>query len=46
MEKKLIQAIEKLFIEQHSYFELGSSQSDLIEAYVKKTIKTVLKENK
>lgn len=46
MENKLIEAIEKLFIDKHEYFELGSSQSDLVEAYVKSTIIKVIEENK
>jgi hemoglobin-like flavoprotein len=46
MENKLIQAVKKMFIDKHDYFELGSSQSDLIESHVIKTIKEVLKGDK
>ena len=44
MEEKLIKAIKKLFAEKWLYFELGSSQGDLVEAYVIKTIKDTIKE--
>lgn len=46
MEKKLVQAVKKMFIDKHDYFELGSSQSDLIESQVIKTIKKVFKGDK
>jgi len=45
MEKKLIKAINKLFQEQWESMELGSSQSDLVQAYVLKTIKDTFKED-
>jgi len=45
MEKKLIAAIRKLFDDEwNNSFELGSSQTDLIEAYVVLTIKETLKQ--
>lgn len=43
-ETKIIKNIEKLFNEQWEYFELGSSQADLVESYVIKTIKDTLQE--
>jgi hypothetical protein len=44
MEKILIANIKILFENKWEYFELGSSQSDLIEAHIIKTIKDTLKE--
>ena len=44
MEKELIKAIKKLFAEKWLYFELGSSQVDLVEAHIIKTIKNTIKE--
>ena len=43
IEKLLFQSIKKLFSDKWEYFELGSSQADLIEAHVIKTIKDTLK---
>jgi len=43
LETKIIKNIEKLFSEQWEYFELGSSQADLVESYVMKTIKDTFK---
>lgn len=43
MEKILIANIKILFKDKWEYFELGSSQADLIEAHVIKTIKDTLK---
>lgn len=43
MEKQLLKAIRKLFSDKWKYFELGSSQADLIESHVIKTIKETLK---
>ena len=43
IERLLIKAIRKLFSDKWEYFELGSSQADLIEAHVIKTIKDTLK---
>ena len=39
----LIANIQKLFRDKWEYFELGSSQTDLIEAHIIKTIKDTLK---
>ena len=44
MKKKLIKAIKELFAEKWLYFELGSSQVDLVEAHIIKTIKNTIKE--
>jgi len=44
IEKILIANIKILFKDEWEYFELGSSQADLIEAHVIKTIKNTLKE--
>ncbi len=46
MEKKLIKAINKLFKDQWESMELGSSQTDLVESRVIKTIKDTFKEIK
>jgi|TARA_R100000084_G_scaffold68331_2_gene30134 hypothetical protein len=46
MEKKLVAAIRKLFDDKWLYFELGSSQTDLIEAHVITTILDTLKGKK
>jgi len=43
MEKILIANIKILFKNKWEYFELGSSQADLIEAHVKKKKKNTLK---
>ena len=43
MEKQLLKAIRKLFSDKWEHFELGSSQADLIEAHVIKTVKKTLK---
>ena len=43
MEKKLIKAINKLFEDQWESMELGSSQTDLVESRVIKTIKDTFK---
>lgn len=40
---KLIKAIKELFNDKWTDFELGSSQADLVESYVIKTIKETLK---
>lgn len=45
MEKKLIKAINKLFKDQWESMELGSSQTDLVESRVIKTIKDTFKED-
>ena len=45
MEKKLIKAINKLFEDQWESMELGSSQTDLVESRVIKTIKDTFKED-
>lgn len=44
MEDKIIEAIEKLFENEWKDLELGSSQADLVEAHVKKTIKDTMRE--
>jgi hypothetical protein len=44
MEKLLVKAIKKMFDENWNSLELGSSQSDRVEAYVLRTIKDVFKE--
>ena len=46
MEKALIKAIKKMFDENWTSLELGSSQADRVEAYVLGTIKDVLQETK
>ena len=46
VEKILIAAIRKLFDDKWKYFELGSSQTDLIEAHVITTILDTLKDKK
>ena len=43
MEKILIANIKILFKDKWEYFELGSSQADLIEAHVIKTIKQTIR---
>ena len=43
MEKILIANIKILFKDEWEYFELGSSQADLIEAHVIKTIKQTIR---
>jgi len=43
IEKLLFAAIKKLFSDKWEYFELGSSQADLIEAHLIKVIKDALK---
>jgi len=45
MEKELIKAINKLFEDQWESMELGSSQADLVESRVIKTIKDTFKED-
>jgi hypothetical protein len=44
MEKALIKAIKKMFDENWTSLELGSSQADRVEAYVLGTIKDVLQD--
>lgn len=44
MEKALIKAIKKMFDENWTSLELGSSQADRVEAYVLGTIKDVFQE--
>ena len=46
MDKILIANIRILFKDKWEYFELGSSQADLIEAHVINTIKETLKGRK
>ena len=43
--EQLIQSISDLFANKWEDFELGSSQTDLIEAYVKKTIYDTFDDN-
>lgn len=44
MEKALVKAIKKMFEENWTSLELGSSQADRVEAYVLGTIKDVFRE--
>jgi hypothetical protein len=44
MEKALIKAIKKMFDENWTSLELGSSQADRVEAYVLGTIKDVFQD--
>tara|TARA_B100001059_G_C17510339_1_gene415537 strand:- start:341 stop:544 length:204 start_codon:yes stop_codon:yes gene_type:complete len=44
MKNELIKAIQKMFEENWRHLELGSSQTDLVESYVTRTIKEVFKE--
>ena len=44
MKNQLIKAIKKMFDENWTSLELGSSQADRVEAYVLATIKEVFKE--
>ena len=44
MKNELIKAIKKMFEENWTSLELGSSQTDRVEAYVLATIKEVFKE--
>lgn len=45
MENKVIEAIKKLFDREWRNLELGSSQSDLVEAHVIKTVNEVFDDN-
>lgn len=45
MENKVIEAIKKLFDREWKNLELGSSQSDLVEAHVIKTVNEVFDDN-
>lgn len=45
MQNTLVKAIKKMFQENWTSLELGSSQADRVEAYVLKTIKDVFQEN-
>lgn len=44
MEKALVKAIKKMFLDYWESLELGSSQADRVEAYVLGTIKDVFQE--
>ena len=44
MKNQLIKAIKKMFEENWTSLELGSSQADRVEAYVLATIKDVFRE--
>tara|TARA_R100000278_G_C5405950_1_gene141320 strand:+ start:349 stop:516 length:168 start_codon:yes stop_codon:yes gene_type:complete len=43
IQKVLIKSIKKLFQNKWEYFELGSSQADLIEAHIISTIKKTIR---
>jgi hemoglobin-like flavoprotein len=45
MQNTLVKAIKKMFQENWTSLELGSSQTDRVEAYVLGTIKDVFQEN-
>ena len=45
MEKKIIEAIIKMFAKEWEKLELGSSQTDLVEAKVLNTIKAVFNDS-
>ena len=44
MKNELIKAIQKMFAENWQHLELGSSQTDLVESYVTRTIKDYFRE--
>lgn len=44
MEKALVEAIKKMFGQNWTSLELGSSQADRVEAYVLRTIKDVFQD--
>ena len=46
MKNELIKAIKKMFDENWTSLELGSSQADRVEAYVLGTIKDVFEQSK